>query len=89
MIDTFMLPWEGSEHAFWKPIVESTPANDSGRVKGWTCSACAAQTLSGVQQHALSEFDNLDLDAELTPDQYFLCSCYVHGYVLKARKWGK
>lgn len=100
MIDTFMLPWEEGtksyrpsredrEEVAWKPIIESTPADDSGRARGCTCSACVAETSSGNQKHALSEFNNLSLNTDLSPDQYFLCSYYVYGYVLKARKWGK
>ena len=90
MVDSSMLPWESSDAIGYEPVLDvSSEESAVARGKGCNCAHCLAENPSGLRKHSLEDYDNIDTEAELSDDMYFVCSYYVYGYVFSARKWGK
>ena len=104
MVDTAMRPWEDSSDAAfsrirrsWRDtaIPEFTPilADDPTKRDEWRTPRRSRSpgedvgpAIKSVQSFA--NYDYLTIDSDLTEEQLLLCSYYVHGYLMKNRKWG-
>lgn len=95
MIDTALLPWEESKHPGFTPRLDDDRGNDSDdsdtpyrRRRRYRRYGNEEEEPKGNRIPALSKYNTLNLDSELTPDQLLLCSYYVFGYVFSVRQWG-
>ena len=93
MIDTALLPWEEvNEPAFTptllKAALEGSRKTRRRRYYSRSYGDDEDDTPQVTLVPAFEGWDSLTEESKLTPEQFFLCSYYVFGYVFAARKWG-
>ena len=85
MIDTAMQRWEDSSLHSWKP---SLNVGIEQVVAGCTCSACLERVeFQEKGAYLFASCDKLNINSRFTDEQYLICSYWVFGYILSARKW--
>lgn len=86
MIDTAMEPWNDSDFPRWKPVIDT---DSEGIIDGCTCRACLQKVEDQKDGPPIfTSCNKLSINSGFTDEQYMICSYWVYGYVLSARRWG-